>query len=676
LAIIGDANMRVLNPWSPGLSCLPALMFLQFHAAPCAASPSPAEALKSLSVEDLMNVEVTSVSRTEETLRTAAAALSIVSSEAIRRSGATSIPEALRSVPGLYVGRQNSNVWAVSARGFSSVSSEKLLVLMDTRSVYTPLFAGVLWDSQDYLLEDIDRIEVIRGPGAALWGANAVNGVINITTKSARATQGTYLEAGAGSFERAFVGVRHGATMGDDVNFRVYGRYFDRDSTDNPAAGSDDDWRVGRAGFRADWAGNDTDEFTLQGDVYRGEVGQHSPAILVTGRPEPARPLQVDVSGGNLLGRWRRQHDDGADTQLRVYYDRTRRDDPAFLDELDTVDLDFQHRFRRTRHEIIWGANYRATSDHSQGKGVFDLDPDDSNDQLFSGFIQDQVSLTDRLRLTLGTKLEHNDFSGSEVQPNVRLAWEGSKGLLWSAVSRAVRVPTRLERDTAIDVSDPALNPVVRLVGNPDFHAERLTAYEIGYRWLPATRVSLDVAAYVNRYTDLASLEFGTPFLDTSSGQTIVPIVNQNLNDGVARGIELQTEWAPLDSLRFSASYGYTDLSIDASGQDLNGGVLLEGATPKHQFGLRSSWELSPNVSLDVHLRHLTEIKSLQGFPTGEGLDEYSELDLRMAWRIAEDWELSLVGQDLLQGRHFEFGPPAARGELQRAAYVKATWRR
>ena len=328
------------------------------------------------------------------------------------------------------------------------------------------------------------------------------------------------------------------------------------------------------------------------------------------------------------------------------------------------------------RHEIIWGANYRATSNRDRGKGVFALDPEDSDDQLFSGFIQDQVSLTDQLRLTLGTKLEHNDFSGSEVQPNVRLAWERGTGLLWAAVSRAVRVPTRLERDTAIDVSDPAGNPVVRLLGNPDLKAERARSpmksaiagcrhHVCRWMWLPI----------YNRYDSLASLEFGTPFLDASSGQTVIPIVNQNLNDGRAQGLEMQAEWAPLDALRFTASYTYSDLEVDASGQDLNGGVLLEGATPKHQFGLRSSVELSPTVSLDLHLRHVTELKSLPGFPTGEGLDEYSELDLRLGWRIAENWEFSLVGQNLLDEHHFEFGPPAARGELRRAVYAKAAWR-
>jgi iron complex outermembrane receptor protein len=243
-------------------------------------------------------------------------------------------------------------------------------------------------------------------------------------------------------------------------------------------------------------------------------------------------------------------------------------------------------------------------------------------------------------------------------------------------VSRAVRVPTRLERDIAIDISDPSGNPVVRLLGNRDFAAERLIAYEIGYRWQPVPRVSLDVAAYHNRYTDLASLEFGTPFLDASSGQTVIPIVNENMSAGRAQGVELQADWAPLDAWRFTASYTYTNLHIDAAGADLNSGVLFEGATPKHQFGLRSSLDLSPDVALDVHLRRVTDVRSLPGFPSGQGLDDYSELDLRLAWRASESWELSLVGQNLLHDRHFEFGAPEARGEMQRAVYAKAAWRK
>jgi iron complex outermembrane recepter protein len=633
-------------------------------------------ALKRLSVEDLLNIEVTSVSRTEETLRSAAAAVSIVSTDDIRRSGATSVPETLRAVPGIHVGRQNSNVWAVSARGFSNVSSEKLLVLMDTRSVYTPLFSGVLWDSQGYLLEDLDRIEVIRGPGAALWGANAVNGVINITTKSAQATQGTYVEAGGGTFERAFAGARYGGVTDGGVYFRGYGQFQDWDSTDNPAATSDDDWRVGRAGFRADWSRTADDELTVQGDVYRGEVGQHSPAIIVIGRQGPTGKLQVDVSGANLLGRWRRQNERGSDTQLRVYYDHTRRDDPTFLDDLDTLDVDYQHHFRRgARHDVIFGANYRVTANSNRGKGIFAVDPEDSEDQLFSGFVQDQLSLAAHVRLTLGTKLEHNDFSGFEVQPNVRLAWDHDTGLLWMAVSRAVRVPTRLERDIAVDLTDPAGSVVLRLAGSREFEAERLIAYEIGYRWQPGAQLSLDLAAYHNRYSGLAALEFGTPFQDTTTGQTVVPIVNENSNDGRAQGVELQAEWAPLETWRLTASYTYTDLQIDPTGADLNRGELLEGATPRHQFGLRSSLDLPANLSLDAQLRHVTEIRSLPALPSAEGLDQYSELDLRLAWRVSQGLEFAVVAQNLLHDSHFEFGPPLARGDLRRAVYAKVAWR-
>jgi iron complex outermembrane recepter protein len=275
----------------------------------------------------------------------------------------------------------------------------------------------------------------------------------------------------------------------------------------------------------------------------------------------------------------------------------------------------------------------------------------------------------------LGTKLEHNDFSGFEIQPNVRLAWDHDTGLLWMAVSRAVRVPTRLERDIAVDLTDPAGAVVLRLAGNPQFEAERLTAYEIGYRWQADSHLSLDLAAYHNRYTGLASLEFGTPFQDAATGQTVIPIHNENSNAGRAQGIELQAEWVPLDAWRLTGSYTYTDLSIDPAGDDLNGGELLEGATPRHQFGVRLSLDLVSNLAFDAHLRHATEIRSLPAFPSAEGLDEYTELDVRLAWRASDSLELSLAGQNLLHGSHLEFGPPLARGELRRAVHAKVAWR-
>ncbi|MGH8642926.1 MAG: TonB-dependent receptor plug domain-containing protein [Gammaproteobacteria bacterium] len=636
-----------------------------------------ASALKRLSIEELMDVEVTSVSRTAESLGGAAAAVTVVTNEDIRRSGATSVPEALRLVPGIHVARNQSSRWAVSSRGFSSVNSEKLLVLSDTRSIYTPLFSGVFWDVQDYLLEDIDRIEVIRGPGAALWGSNAVNGVINITTKSAQDTQGLYAEAGAGTEERASAAVRYGGKTEGGVYYRVFGKYFDRDATFNPGASSSDDWQLGHFGFRADWDATERDTVTVQGDVYRGDIGQLAPSAAVTGRPGPQGDLEVDVSGGNILGRWRHRIDEDSDLQFRAYYDRTHRDDPSFLDDLDTVDLDFQHRFALAlRHEIIWGLNYRYTSNRNESKGIFAVDPSSSQDHLVSAFVQDQISILDTLRLTLGTKFEHNDFSGFEVQPSARVAWDLLSGhTLWGAVSRAVRVPTRLERDIAIDVTDPAGNPVVRLLGNEDFDSEELLAYELGYRWQALETLFIDVAAFHNRYEGLASLELGQPFIDPKDGRTVIPVENRNLTDGHSQGIETLVTFSPLRYWRLSASHSYIDLSLDPAGQDLNRGKFLEGATPRHQFGLRSFLDLPGGFQIDAQFRSLSAVRRSPEIVTSERIPGYSELDVRIAWQGWKQIEISVVGQNLLHDHHPEFGASASRGEIERGVYGKVLWR-
>src|SRR5205085_5249193 len=353
-------------------------------------------------------IEVSSVSRKDEPLADAAAAVAVITSEGLRRSGATTIPEALRLVPGLHVGQVSASGWEVSARGFSSSNSAKLLVLSDTRSIYTPLFSGVFWDVQDLLLEDVDRVEVIRGPGASLWGANAVNGVINITSKSAKETQGAYFEAGGGNEERAFGAVRYGGKLADAVYFRVFAKGVDHAAEFDPPGSSSDRWKLGHFGFRADWLAGASDTLTFQGDAYAGDIGQVRPSVTITGRPGPTGRLVADVAGGNVLARWTHSFSAGSEFQVRAYYDATHRDDPAFRDDLDTADLELQHRFQlQLRQEVLWGLNYRAMFDRNAGKGLFALDPPDSEDNLFSGFVQDQISLLDNLKLTLGTKLEH-----------------------------------------------------------------------------------------------------------------------------------------------------------------------------------------------------------------------------------------------------------------------------
>jgi len=372
--------------------------------------------LKKLSLEELMNIDVTSVSKTTESLGGAAAAVAIVTNEDIRRSGATSVPDALRLLPGIHVARQTNDLWGVNSRGFSSTNSEKLLVLSDTRSIYTPLFSGVFWDVQDFFLQDIDRIEVIRGPGAALWGSNAVNGVINITTKSAKDTQGVYVEGGSGSNERAIAGVRYGGKTANGLYYRFFGKYFDRDASFNSKTVTSDDSRLGHLGFRVDREANDRDAITVQGDFYRANIGRLTPSVTVTGRPGPSGNLEVGAGGGNVLGRWRHSINKASDLQFRVYYDRTHRNDPSFVDNLDTIDLDLQHRFAPApRQEIIWGLNYRFTDNRNQGKGLFAVEPSTSRENLVSGFVQDQIAILDKLRVTLGSKLEHNDFSGFEL---------------------------------------------------------------------------------------------------------------------------------------------------------------------------------------------------------------------------------------------------------------------
>lgn len=634
------------------------------------------QALSNLSLEDLANIEVTSVSKTSESLRSAAAAIAVITSEDIQRSGATTVPEALRFVPGLTVARESSNIWAVSSRGFSSVNSEKLLVLSDTRSIYTPLFSGVMWDVQDYLMQDIDRVEVIRGPGAALWGSNAVNGVINITTKKAQDTQGLYAEVLAGNEERVTAAARYGGTSPSGVSYRVFGKYFDRDNSWAPDASSTDDWRMGHFGMRTDWDSTAVDSLTVQGDIYSGTIGRLAPSTEIIGRPGPTGSLDVDVSGGNILGCWKHQIDSQSNFVFRAYYDNTHRDDPSYRDDLDTLDLDFQHQFMlSTRQEILWGLNYRATANRNISKGIFNVQPSSSHDQLFSMFVQDQIALLDTLHVTLGTKYEHNDFSGYELQPSARLAWDfAPTQTMWTAVSRAVRVPTRLERDIAIDVSDPSGNPVIRLLGNDHFDAEVLIAQEIGYRWQARKNLFFDLAAFHNRYSGLASLEVGQPFIDPRDGRTVIPIINENATSGTTQGIEALVTFAPLENWRLSTNYSYLDMHLDPTGLDINRGAFLAGSTPRHQFGLRSLWDLPAAVQVDVQYRYQSAIRHIPAIVNGDGIPGYSEVDLRLAKRISPQLELSLVGQNLLHDHHPEFGTPQARGEIERGVYAKVAY--
>lgn len=652
--------------------------------APAAASdrpvpgpPEPTERLdlRTLSLEELMDLEIVSVTKGEQRRLAVPAAVSVITGEDIRRSGATSLPEALRMAPGLHVARVTGSVWAVSSRGFSSVNSAKLLVLMDGRSLYTPLFSGVFWDVQDTPLEDIDRIEVIRGPGAALWGANAMNGVINVTTKSARDTHGSLVQVGGGTEERAFGLVRHGARLGESFHYRVFAKYLDRDAGLNLRGPDNDDSRMGRVGLRTDWFPSQSDAITVQGDLYDGEVGQVRPSLSLSGGqgPIPQPPFEAELTGGNVLGRWRHTLPGSSEVTLQAYYDHPVRDDPFFHDELETFDADLQHRFELgARQEILWGLSYRLMVDDFSGRSALVLQPAAENDQLVSGFVQDEVQLAPSFRLVVGTKIEHNDFSGFELQPNVRISWDLSpRQAVWGAASRAVRTPTRLERDVFAPLSNPAGNPRFALIGNRDLDAEELEAFELGYR-VEADTVFLDLAVFYNRYDRLVTFGLGAPSVG-SDGRTLVPVQSLNAMDGEAYGGEAALEWFPRPRWRISTSYSYLDLHLDTAARALSPQAAsdIEGASPQHQIALRSFLDLPRGISVDASLRWVDRIETSVSV-AGSKAPSYSSLDLRLGWSAWKGLGLALVGQSLLQGHHTEF----PRGtDVQRGLYAKLTRR-
>jgi iron complex outermembrane recepter protein len=627
------------------------------------------EQLKRMSLEELMDIEVISVSRRPEKLARVASAIQVITGDDIRRSGATSLPEALRLAGNLDVARKNSHDWAISARGFNTELANKLLVMIDGRTVYTPLFSGVFWDRQNFLLEDVDRIEVISGPGSTLWGANAVNGVINIITKSAGQTQGAYLEAGAGAQLDGIAGARYGGRIAAEVNFRVYGMYFARDAEVlGNGSSANDAWSKRQGGFRIDAATSPRDTLTFQGDVYSGDED------LVIGRTSSVR-------GSNILGRWTRSLANESELSLQVYFDRTHLSLPVLatvinsvtfapegvlVDDLDTYDVDFQHHLRLgSRQQIVWGLGYRATHDVVENAPGLGLVPSRLDQDLFSGFVQDEIQLRENLFLTLGTKVEHNDYTGFEVEPSARLQWNvDDRQLLWAAVSRAVRAPSRIDRD----LSQPAPGaPLVILSGSPDFRSETVIAGEMGYRTELADRISASLSLFHNDYSDLRST--GTTPL------TVLPFFFENNLEGTTYGAEFSINWQLFDGWRLHGSYTWLEesLHIKPGTTDINN-ALNETADPAHRASLRSSLDLTDNLQWDVMLRRVSD-RPIHSGPVLGYVPGYSELDLRLAWRPRVRVELSIVGQNLLHDHHHEYVfPGPMQIEIERTVYGKVTW--
>jgi iron complex outermembrane receptor protein len=627
------------------------------------APPASVEQLKQMSLDDLMQTEVTSASRHPESLLDSASAIQVLTSEDIEESGAVTIPEALQMADNLDIAQKDPHDWAISARGFNSNLGDKMLVLMDGRSVYTPLFSGVFWNAEDYLMEDVDRIEVMSGPGGALWGANAVNGVISVTSKSAQDTQGFYLEQAEGSALQEYSGARYGGTLAPNVYFRVYAKYMDFEDADLASGGdASDAWKQGQAGFRVDDLVSSHNTFTLQGDVYSGDL-------------DVASGGDARLQGDNVLGRWTDILANGSDIKLQVYYDHTHLSDPfgaspfapagLLIDNLDTYDVDFQHHIQvGPLNQLVWGFGYRFTHDDVlQDAPNFGFKPQSLDQTLVSAFAQDEIEFQRDFHLTLGTKVEHNDFTGFEWEPDIRLSWTPSASQnLWAAVSRAVRTPSRLDRNLVEPV-----NPTL-IEGGGNFMSETLIAYELGYRVQFNPRASATISTFYNDYSDLRSL-------DPTAG-TFIPLVYGNNLVGRTYGAEFSATYQVLDWWKLHAGYDLLEehIWIRAGGVDFYN-ALDETADPKYQYQIRSSMDLPRGVSLDADLRYVDSLR-VDNSGVAASVPAYFELGVRLAWRVSSNLELSVVGENLLHRAHPEYGVSGpGEEEAQRTIFGKAALR-
>ncbi|TMH17911.1 MAG: TonB-dependent receptor, partial [Betaproteobacteria bacterium] len=562
----------------------------------------------------------------------------------IRRSGATRLPEALRLAPNLEVARSSASSYAISARGFNNTAANKLLVLIDGRIVYTPLFSGLFWDAQDVMLEDVERIEVISGPGATLWGANAVNGVINVITRRASDTQGAFAYAQSGNLERGY-GARYGGAEGN-VSYRAYGRVFDvfNTSTANGATLSDG-WSKGQAGFRADW-GTTANGFTLQGDGYRGSLDQ------VTDQ-------NAHISGANLLARWNRDLAGWGSLQVQANVDQTERDIPGvFGEHLNIFDFEFQHGLNAIGgHRLTWGGGYRYGYDHVSNSAVLAFLPANQRMRWANVFAQDEIALQENLRLTLGAKFENNYYTGTEPLPSARLAWKlQPQRLVWGAVSRALRAPSRIDRDLFTIVQLPAgLTP---LNGGPDFVSEVVKVFEIGYRDQPLPQATYSISLFHNIYDKLRSVE------PAPGGGVVLG----NKMEGTGDGLEAWGSYQAARSWRLSAGGFFLRQRLRLkpdSGDTL--GVSAAGNDPAHQWLLRSSFDLPNRTELDIGVRRV-------GALPNPSVPAYTAADIRFAWRLLRELEIALVGQNLFASSHAESGSAATRSEMARGAYAKLKW--
>ncbi len=646
--------------------------------------------LSVLSLDELLDLEVVSVAKVPEKVINTPAAITVITGEDLRRNGVQNIPEALRMVPGMHVYQIDANKWAVSARGFASRFANKMLVMIDGRTVYSTLFSGVFWDVQDVMIEDIDRIEVIRGPGGTLWGANAVNGVINIITKDSADTQGGLVALRAETGPDGEVSIRYGGWLNDKLSYRVYGKFFDRENFDIPAGGdAADEWHQGRGGFRMDMNVSATNKLTLQGDIYDGKSGESVRYLTPFPPYDNLAKADAPVSGANLLGRWTRAFSKSSEVTLQLYYDHIERDEFLVDETLDTADIDFQHRLQVTGDlEILYGLGYRYARGDTTGKeaipGVYSyaMDPQVREDNLFSGFLQGRLPFADkRGELTLGTKVEHNDYTGIEWQPSVRMMWNvNSDNSIWGAISRSVRTPSRLEEDGEVNAGAFLLPPqqgglpsFVRLTGNKNVDSETVYSYEAGYRSRLADTVFVDLSMYYNQYRDLITgVPIGAPFPEYSptGSRLILPVLVDNGRDGETYGAELSCSWSPVGWWRLSGSYTWFHMNTLHTGTSVEARQgFNEDENANQFFSLVSYMDLPHNFEVNTSLY-------VVGALDGLDIDAHVRFDLNLSWHPTGNLTVSAGGHNLFDDSHQEFDDTMdgiLASDIPRVLYTKLT---
>ena len=635
--------------------------------------------LMDLGLEELVQLDVISVSKIARPWFGAAAAVYVLTSDDIRRSGARSIAEALRMVPGMNVAQLDNNKWAISARGFNHLYAHHLLVLLDGRSVYSPLHSGVHWDTIDTVLDDIDRIEVVRGPGAALWGANAVNGVINIITKKAEATQGNVVSIGVGNRELDTT-FRHGGELGKGSFYRVYGKYSDLGANSRRVgseAEANDDWRMGRTGFRTEWTRGAFDRYTLQGDVYRGMLGEtlRFPDLSVPVLLNTTIATDMKVAGANLLGRWTRQHYNNSELVIQVFADHTSRRELDFFETHNTLDLDLQYSYRASaRHMLMWGAGYRTIWDKTEPSFRYGFQHRSQHIDNSGVFIQDEITLTATTDLTAGVKFEHFNYTGWESQPSLRFAWSPTLSqTLWAAVSRAARTPSRNDTDARINAAAFMQNgstpTVVRILGNPDISSEHVTAYELGLRLTHYDDLYIDVALFRNRYEDLTGTQPETPQFEATPAPNHLVLPRRFVSDtnGHTQGAELAASWWIQSAARLNLSYAYLDMDITSPDQ-----FDISGNSPQHVANVRFDYDWSATWQTQLAAYYVDKLVVQN---RTQPVNDYTRIDLTGLWRPRSGLRFMAGVRNAFDPRHQEFGslPFVVASEVDRTYFVDVT---